>query len=50
MAARKPKKKPPEKPPEVKRGPKPDHLVIEGDWEEVVKKVIRQPPKPRPGQ
>lgn len=30
-----------------KRGPKPDHLKIEGDWADAVKKAIQKPPPKR---
>jgi len=30
------------KKPQDKPGPKPDHLRLEGDWEEAVKKAIRK--------
>ena len=43
-----------EKKPKQPRGPDPEHLKIEGDWEEAVKKAIRKkrppavtPPTPR---
>jgi hypothetical protein len=36
VAARKPKKKPPK----GQRGPKPDRLVLEGNWEEAVRKAL----------
>ena len=29
-----------------KRGPKPDHLIIEGDWKEAVKKAVKRPKPP----
>ncbi|MGD0571705.1 MAG: hypothetical protein ABSB11_01640 [Sedimentisphaerales bacterium] len=31
-----------------KRGPKPDHLVIGGDWKRAIKKAINKP-KPAKG-
>lgn len=43
MSAREPKKQPPK----AKRGPKPDTLVIEGDWEVAVEKAMQ---KKRPAE
>jgi hypothetical protein len=40
-----------EKKPKQPRGPDPEHLKIEGDWEEAVKKAIRKkrpPAAPKP--
>lgn len=34
----------------LSRGPKPEHVHIEGDWEEAVKKALKKPPPPKPGQ
>lgn len=43
MMARKPTK------PKAKRGPKPAHLKIEGNWEAAVAKAVRKaPPAPKP--
>lgn len=41
MTARDPKKPPPKK-----RGPKPDRLALEGDWEEAVGKALKKAPPP----
>lgn len=30
------------------RGPKPEHLKIEGDWEDAVKKALTKPPPTKP--
>jgi len=32
-----------------KRGPEPEHVHIEGDWEDAVKKALKKPPPPKPG-
>lgn len=29
------------------RGPKPEHLKLEGDWEEAVKNALKKPPPPK---
>jgi len=29
-------------------GPKPEHVHIEGDWEDAVKKALKKPPPPKP--
>jgi hypothetical protein len=29
-----------------KPGPKPDHLKLDGDWEEAAKKLVRKPKPP----
>jgi hypothetical protein len=29
-------------------GPKPEHIAIEGDWEDAVKKALKKPPPPKP--
>jgi len=31
-------------------GPKPEHVHIEGDWEEAVKKALKKPPPPKPAK
>jgi|GEM_PF-5296963 len=31
-----------------KPGPKPDHVHIDGDWEDAVKKALKKPPPPKP--
>jgi len=30
------------------RGPKPEQVHIEGDWEDAVKKALKKPPPPKP--
>lgn len=29
-------------------GPKPEHVHIEGDWEDAVKEALKKPPPPKP--
>jgi hypothetical protein len=29
-------------------GPKPEHVHIEGNWEEAVKRALKKPPPPKP--
>jgi hypothetical protein len=41
MAEKKPKKAAPRK-----RGPKEQRLVIDGDWEDAIRKALKKPPKP----
>lgn len=39
----------PNKPPKKKRGPKPETLKLDGDWEKAVKKAVKaDPKKPEP--
>lgn len=34
-------------PPPKKRGPDPETLQIDGDWEDAVKEALKRPPPPR---
>lgn len=41
----------PKKPDPKKRGPEPETLEIEGDWEDAVKKAVKvTPPPPKSGE
>jgi len=34
---------------ETPRGPKPERVHIEGDWENAVRKALKKPPPPKQG-
>lgn len=35
-------------PPPKQRGPEPERVKIEGDWEEAMKKALKAPPQKKP--